>query len=102
MVVIAIPVLVLAFVTVGRHLRGRAHASAAIREGATPPCTARWCSTSVRSTMRPPRALRYVRRHRRRSLPLAIHVADPDGVSGIAQAWRGFKPRGAAARCPPA
>ena len=88
MVVIAIPLLVLAFVTVGRHyadvrtrLRdpggsyGALHGPVVLYVSALDDATAE--------------ALRYVRAIAGERF-LAIHVAGPDGVSGIAQAWRGF------------
>jgi amino acid transporter len=88
MVVIAIPVLVLAFVTVGRHyadvrtrLRdpgggyGALHGPVVLYVSALDDAAAE--------------ALRYVRAIAGDRF-LAIHVAGPDGVSGIAQAWRGF------------
>ena len=88
MVVIAIPVLVLGFATVGRHyadvrtrLRDPGGDYAVVRGPVVLYVSALDDATAE--------ALRYVR-----TLPggsfQAIHVADPDGVSGIAQAWRGF------------
>ena len=88
MVVIAIPVLVLGFWTVGRHyadVRTRlrdpggdyafVHGPVVLFVSALDDATAE--------------ALRYVRAIAGDRFQ-AIHVADPDGVSGIAQAWRGF------------
>jgi amino acid transporter len=88
MVVIAIPVLVLGFATVGRHyadvrtrLRDPGGDYAVVRGPVVLYVSALDDATAE--------ALRYVR-----TLPggsfQAIHVADPAGVSGIAQAWRGF------------
>jgi amino acid transporter len=92
MVVIAIPVLVVAFMTVGRHyadvrarLRDSGGGYGALRGpvvlyvGALDDATAE--------------ALNYVRAIAGDRF-LAIHVADPAGVSGIAQAWRGFSGEG--------
>ena len=92
MVIIAIPVLVLGFVTVGRHyadvrtrLRDPGGAYAALRGPVILFVSALDDATAE--------ALRYVRaiagdRYQ------AIHVADPAGVTGIAQAWRGFSDGG--------
>ncbi len=88
MVMIAIPTLVLGFVVVGRHyadvrtrLRDPGGAYAAVRGPVVLYVSALDDATAA--------ALRYVRsiagdRYQ------AIHVADPAGVTGIAEAWRGF------------
>ncbi len=92
MVVIAIPVLVLGFTTVGRHyadvrtrLRDPGGDHAVVRGPVVLFVSALDDATAE--------ALRYVRAIAgNRYQP--IHVADPDGVSGIAQAWRGFSGEG--------
>jgi amino acid transporter len=92
MVVIAIPVLVLGFTTVGRHyadvrtrLRDPGGDHAVVRGPVVLFISALDDATAE--------ALRYVRAIAGdRYQP--IHVADPDGVSGIAQAWRGFSGEG--------
>ena len=88
MVVIAIPLLVLAFVTVGRHY---ADVRTRLRDpgggyGALRGPVVLYVSALDDAAAE---ALRYVRAIAGDRF-LAIHVADPDGVSGIAQAWRGF------------
>ena len=88
MVVIAIPVLVLGFATVGRHyadvrtrLRDPGGDYAVVRGPVVLFVSALDDATAE--------ALRYVRAIAGDRFQ-AIHVADPAGVSGIAQAWRGF------------
>ena len=95
MVVIAIPVLVLGFAVVGRHyadvrtrLRDPGGDYAVVRGPVVLFVSALDDATAE--------ALRYVRAIAGDRFQ-AIHVADPAGVSGIAQAWRGFSRRGAAA-----
>ena len=96
MVMIAIPTLVLGFVVVGRHyadvrtrLRDPGGAHGVVRGPVVLYVSALDDAAAA--------ALRYVRaiagdRYQ------AIHVADPAGVTGIAQAWRGFSDGGPAAR----
>ena len=88
MVVIAIPVLVLGFVVVGRHY---ADVRTRLRDpgggyGVVRGPVVLYVSSLDDATAE---ALRYVRAIAGDRF-LAIHVADPSGVTGIAQAWRGF------------
>jgi amino acid transporter len=94
MVVIAIPVLVLAFGTVGRHY---ADVRARLRDPGGEYSVVRGPVVLFVDALddATAEALRYVRAIAGDGFQ-AIHVADPAGVSGIAQAWRGFSGEGPA------